>query len=101
MKHKAWVQWLSTHWSKNNKAKDVETQVTICKFGMGEEMGEVLGHFKREVRGDPKPRKELLAELGDVLHYIHRYMQLREIDPQEVYQINHDKLIKRYENRDG
>jgi len=96
MKHKAWVHWLSGHWSQNNAGKSVGKQIAICKFGMAEEMGEVMGHFKREIRGDPKPREELLAELGDVLHYIHRYMQLADIDPQEVYQINHDKLVKRY-----
>lgn len=90
-----WREWIKDHWTKNNSGNQRQ-QVNICKYGMAEEMGELMGHFKRLERGDPKPYRELLLELGDVLHYIHRYMQLAGIDPEEVYRLNYHKLIERY-----
>lgn len=92
---------MQQHWASHGRNLSAERESLICQFGMAEEMGEVVGHFKREVRGDPKPREELLHELGDVLHYLHRYMQINGIHPDEVREMNHDKLVERYDADKG
>lgn len=56
--------------------KDTETYQAHAVFGLAEEVGELLGKFKRRARGDykdvsPEAFDEIvLAELGDCLWYV-------------------------------
>ncbi len=91
-----WYTWIADHWRRQPPNHTTAELIRICEHGMAEEMGEIMGCLKREIRGDAKTREELVLELGDMLHYTMRYMQLVGITPREVFLANRDKLVERY-----
>ena len=95
MTFKDWCDWIDAHWAAHSTMSNSQEQATVL-CGMPEEMGEVMGCIKREYRGDLKGQEALKLELGDMLHYTVRFMQQRGIDPEEVFAMNRDKLVKRY-----
>lgn len=66
-------------------------------FGLAEEVGEVMGVFKRMARGDftDDPGPKLSKELGDVLWYLSRIAADNGWKLSDIAQGNLDKLESR------
>lgn len=66
-------------------------------MGITSEAGEVADWIKKHViYGQELNVRELKKELGDVLWYLHLILLELGSDPQEIYQMNADKLSARY-----
>ena len=59
------------------------------------EVGEVLGKYKKQIRGDGDKYKEIRAELGDVLWYLARMFDHYELRLVEILHENFLKLTDR------
>ena len=71
----------------------------IANFAMGlsGESGEVLEVIKKYLyHGDPLDLLKLKKEMGDVVWYWFALLQLFDITPEEVMQLNIDKLRARH-----
>lgn len=65
--------------------------------GISGESGELLDAIKKHViYGKPLDMVNVIEELGDLEFYMEGLRQRLGIDRDEVMQINHDKLTKRY-----
>jgi len=64
-------------------------------LGLASEVGELLGKFKKEIRGDGKKLTDKLDELGDVCWYLARLMDHYDLTHQEVLHRNFTKLADR------
>ena len=77
--------------------KDVEMEYLM--IGLANEVGEVLGKYKKHLRGDMMAledfRSKLIDELGDVLWYITRILDTLDVGMYEVMKRNVEKLSKR------
>ena len=77
--------------------KDVEMEYLM--IGLANEVGEVLGKYKKHIRGDTMImsdfRDALIAELGDVMWYFARICDTLDVKMYEVMKRNVDKLSKR------
>ena len=60
-------------------------------------VGEVLGKYKKQVRGDGDKYKEIRSELGDVMWYIARLFDMYDMTMIEVLHENFLKLTDRKE----
>lgn len=104
-----WEQWINSRWADNGGE---HCQLAVCGLGVGGEAGEVHNatvelilasaraqeRIKKQIRGDKvtvEKRKELLLELGDVLHYTTRIAQLVGSDLAELMELNAEKLDAR------
>lgn len=81
--------------------KDPRDIVELCYDGLAEEVGEVCGLRKRELRNLPKDRERctrehFVEELGDVLWYLVAVCNLKGITLDELWNYNCDKLGARY-----
>lgn len=87
---------LNRHWRRNTTHNDRDKMI-IAAMGMSGEAGEVLEHFKKNIR-DRKPvfqNRELALELGDVLHYWCRLVYETGFTVEDIMQMNVDKLEAR------
>ena len=77
--------------------KDVEMEYLM--IGLANEVGEVLGKYKKHLRGDTMVledlRTKLISEMGDVLWYMTRICDTLDVSMYEVMKRNVDKLSKR------
>ena len=77
--------------------KDVEMEYLM--LGLANEVGEVLGKYKKHLRGDMMVlqdfREGLIDELGDVMWYFARICDTLDVKMYEVMKRNIDKLSKR------
>ena len=77
--------------------KDVEMEYLM--IGLANEVGEVLGKYKKHLRGDMMVlqdfRDGLIDELGDVMWYFARICDTLDVKMYEVMKRNVDKLSKR------
>ena len=73
--------------------KDVEMEYLM--IGLANEVGEVLGKYKKQVRGDGDKYKEIRSELGDVMWYIARLFDMYDMSMIEVLHENFLKLTDR------
>ena len=65
-------------------------------LGLANEVGEVLGHVKKEMRdGTPLDPREIQAELRDVLWYVAVIADGLDINLSDVAEGNVEKLAKR------
>lgn len=74
---------------------------TVAIVGLGEEVGEVAGLYKRELRDFPKDRdrctkERYTEELGDVLWYLIATCIMWDISLETLWKYNIEKLEKRY-----
>ena len=80
--------------------KDVEMEYLM--IGLANEVGEVLGKYKKHLRGDTMVvqdfRDALIDELGDVMWYIVQGCYGLDIDLETVIKENIKKLETRYPN---
>ena len=77
--------------------KDVEMEYLM--IGLANEVGEVLGKFKKHLRGDMMVVQDfndaLVAEMGDVLWYYARILDVLDVSFYEVMVGNIEKLHSR------
>tara|TARA_Y100001951_G_scaffold2547_1_gene1771 strand:- start:312 stop:644 length:333 start_codon:yes stop_codon:yes gene_type:complete len=77
--------------------KDVEMEYLM--IGLANEVGEVLGKYKKHLRGDTMVvqdfRDALIDELGDVMWYFARICDTLDVKMYEVMERNISKLISR------
>lgn len=68
-------------------------------LGVCGEAGELADAIKKEcIYGKAPDRANIIEELGDLQWYIQLIMLMYEITPDEVFQLNADKLSERYVN---
>ena len=78
-------------------------RIEFYTFGITEEAGEVAGKIKRVYRDDSgrvtlDRRMQILTELGDLLWYMVRMVDVLSSSMDEVREINHLKLSQRVAN---
>lgn len=74
---------------------------TIAYMGLAEEIGEVCGLVKRELRGYSKDleratKEHFVEELGDVLWYLAMCCAVEGTSLDEIWEYNRKKLEERY-----
>lgn len=75
-----------------------QLEVPHAVLGLAEETGEVVGLFKKGIRGDgPVSEEKLIKELGDVAYYWVTLCRLMNISPDEVLRTNVAKIQSRKE----
>lgn len=80
----------------NNKLDDKEKIKNFC-FGLGGETGEVLDLFKKHLyHGHELNIEKLKYELGDILWYIANISNIYDINLEDIFIMNIEKLNKRY-----
>ena len=66
-------------------------------MGLANEVGELLGKHKKEIRGDGRNFSGKLDELGDVMWYVYRLCDHYDVEPLMVRYNNYVKLTDRKE----
>ena len=91
-------------WTKTTAVYPEEKAEEYLMLGLASEVGELLGKFKKEIRGDGKNMSKAqrwqkyndkIDELGDVCWYIARLMDHYDLTHQEVLHRNFVKLTDR------
>ena len=82
-------------WTKTTAVYPEEKEEEYLMLGLASEVGELLGKFKKEIRGDGKKVTDKLDELGDVCWYLARLMDHYDLTHQEVLHRNFTKLADR------
>ena len=82
-------------WTKTTAVYPEEKAEEYLMLGLASEVGELLGKFKKEIRGDGKKVNDKLDELGDVCWYLARLMDHYDLTHQEVLHRNFTKLADR------
>lgn len=76
--------------------KDLE--LYYLSLGLVSESGEVAGKIKKLIRDGKLNQGDLAYELGDVFWYLVRLCEAIGYSPENVMEININKLLKRKEN---
>ncbi len=84
-------------WSRSTAVYPKELEEEYLMIGLANEVGEVLGKYKKQLRGDGDKYKEIRSELGDVMWYIARLFDFYDMDMIEVLHENYLKLTDRKE----
>src|ERR1700674_4172326 len=89
--------WVKDGWTRKvGSETDALRELFVMTVGLPGEVGEVLEHIKKEVRGDgPLDRSKLELELGDVLHYLCRIASHYDISISDVMRANVEKIEAR------
>ena len=82
-------------WTRTTVAYPKEKEEEYLMVGLANEVGELLGKYKKEIRGDGEKLDDKLDELGDVCWYIARLMDHYNWTHQEVLHRNFTKLVDR------
>ena len=82
-------------WTRTTAVYPEEKAEEYLMLGLASEMGELLGKFKKEIRGDGEKLTDKLDELGDVCWYLARLMDHYDLTHQEVLHRNFVKLTDR------
>jgi NTP pyrophosphatase (non-canonical NTP hydrolase) len=82
-------------WTKTTAVYPEEKEEEYLMVGLANEVGELLGKYKKEIRGDGEKLEEKKDELGDVCWYIARLMDHYNWTHQEVLHRNFLKLADR------
>ena len=72
-----------------------ERALDYLMAGLGSEVGEVLGKYKKEIRDGEEYTDAIIAELGDVCWYVARLCDELGYSLSKVMQMNKDKLLDR------
>ena len=79
-----------------------EVEMEYLMLGLSSEVGEVLGKYKKYLRGDKMIRQDfekgLVDELGDVMWYFVRICDMLDVSLYEVMSKNIVKLSRRLDN---
>ncbi len=84
-------------WTRTTAVYPKEKEEEYLMIGLANEVGEVLGKYKKQVRGDGDKYKEIRSELGDVMWYIARLFDMYDMTMIEVLHENYLKLTDRKE----
>ena len=90
-------------WTRTTAVYPEEKEEEYLMLGLASEVGELLGKFKKEIRGDgftehiDMVTASKLDELGDVCWYVARLMDHYDLTHQEVLHRNFEKLSDRKE----
>jgi len=82
-------------WTKTTAVYPEEKEEEYLMVGLANEVGELLGKDKKEIRGDGEKLEDKKDELGDVCWYIARLMDHYNWTHQEVLHKNFVKLADR------
>lgn len=84
-------------WTRETAVYPKELEEEYLMIGLANEVGEVLGKYKKQLRGDGDKYKEIRSELGDVMWYIARLFDMYDITMVEALHENYLKLMDRKE----
>jgi NTP pyrophosphatase (non-canonical NTP hydrolase) len=73
----------------------IKDSMLYMAYGLGSEVGEVLGKLKKVERGDKITTDMIAAEIGDVLWYVAGLCTVLKLDFNEIAEENLYKLKKR------
>jgi NTP pyrophosphatase (non-canonical NTP hydrolase) len=79
-------------WTRTTAVYPKDREEEYLMIGLANEVGEVLGKYKKQVRGDGDKYKEIRAELGDVCWYLARLFDMYDMKLIEVLHENYVKL---------
>ena len=82
-------------WTRTTAVYPKDREEEYLMIGLASEVGELLGKFKKEIRGDGEKLTDKLDELGDVCWYLARLMDHYDLTHQEVLHRNFKKLTDR------
>ena len=84
-------------WTRTTAVYPKDREEEYLMIGLANEVGEVLGKYKKQVRGDGSKYKEIREELGDVMWYLARIFDMYDMKLIEVLHENFIKLMDRKE----
>ena len=82
-------------WTRTTVTYPKEKEEEYLMVGLANEVGELLGKYKKEIRGDGEKFEEKIDELGDVCWYLARLVDHYELTHQEGLHRNFLKLVDR------
>ena len=82
-------------WTRTTAEYPEDREEEYLMIGLANELGELLGKYKKQIRGDGDKYKEIRAELGDVLWYLARMFDHYELMLNEILHENFLKLTDR------
>ncbi len=82
-------------WTRTTAEYPEDREEEYLMIGLANEVGELLGKYKKQIRGDGDKYKEIRAELGDVLWYLARMFDHYELMLNEILHENFLKLTDR------
>ena len=82
-------------WTRSTAIYPKDREEEYLMIGLANEVGEVLGKYKKQVRGDGDKYKEIRGELGDVCWYLARLFDMYDMTLVEVLHENYIKLEDR------
>ena len=82
-------------WTRTTAQYPEDKEEEYLLIGLANEVGEVLGKYKKQIRGDGDKYKEIRAELGDVMWYLARIFDMYDMSLIEVLHENFLKLTDR------
>jgi NTP pyrophosphatase (non-canonical NTP hydrolase) len=97
MRIEDFATWVEAGWTRKVAGEvDELRELAVMTLGLPGEVGEVIEHIKKEMRGDgPLDRLKLQLELGDVLHYLCRIASHYGLNMEAVMQANVEKIEAR------
>lgn len=75
-----------------------DMELYYLALGLSSEAGEVAGKIKKLIRDASLNQGDLAYELGDVFWYLVRLCEAIGYSPENILEININKLLKRKEN---
>ena len=94
-------EWEATYteFTRDTAQYPKEVEMEYLMIGLANEVGEVLGKYKKHIRGDAMVmsdfRNSLIDEMGDVMWYFARICDVLDVKMYEVMERNVSKLISR------
>jgi len=82
-------------WTRTTAQYPKDKEEEYLLIGLANEVGEVLGKYKKQIRGDGDKYKEIRDELGDVCWYLARIFDMYDMRLIEVLHENFLKLTDR------
>ena len=84
-------------WTRTTAEYPKDREEEYLMIGLANEVGELLGKYKKQIRGDGSKFKEIRAELGDICWYLARLFDMYDITLVEALHENYIKLTDRKE----
>ena len=90
-------EWEATYtqFTRDTKQYPSDVEMEYLMIGLANEVGELLGKHKKEIRGDHVNFTDKVDELGDVCWYLARLFDHYGLSAMEVLQRNFVKLTDR------
>jgi len=85
------------NWTRETAIYPHKTAFAYLMAGLGSEVGEVLGKYKKEIRDGADHSEAIISELGDVLWYVARIADEYGYELEGIAAANKDKLTDRKE----